>query len=166
MVHGSMIWNFVNSMPQVYRGSPLVPSLYTCTWNFKSNPRFVCTFTPFIDSPISRLYTCVVCSLLAAKNAALWLSRRPPPNRISEMDGEKERRRRHRRRFRSGDRKVPLLFSSFLLRIRSPIYGLQWGPYIIVSFTAEIGCDFALRDCRYSQIRLMVQVLTSLVLIW
>ena len=24
MIHGSMIWNFVNSMPQVYRGSPLV----------------------------------------------------------------------------------------------------------------------------------------------
>ena len=24
MIHGSMIWNFVNSMPQVYIGSPLV----------------------------------------------------------------------------------------------------------------------------------------------
>ena len=24
MIHGSMIWNFVNSMPRVYRGSPLV----------------------------------------------------------------------------------------------------------------------------------------------
>ena len=29
MIHGSMIWNFVNSMPQVYRGSPLV---FTNKW--------------------------------------------------------------------------------------------------------------------------------------
>ena len=30
MIHGSMIWNFVNSMPQVYRGSPLVSLVVTC----------------------------------------------------------------------------------------------------------------------------------------
>ena len=39
MIDGSMIWNFVNSMPQVYRGSPLVCIAAAAPAPFGRRPR-------------------------------------------------------------------------------------------------------------------------------
>ena len=97
-----------------------------------------------IHSPFSRLYTSEWCVFPFGRQQRRRRRRRRSlfgspdrQNRISEMDGETNGRERSRRRFRSGDRKVPLLL---LLRIRSPpsMYGLQCDLTIIEEFLAEI----------------------------